>query len=80
MVFLEDFVKGAGSVKVDFDAIMSVRSTDRNADVVMSWTDERWTDLEGTEEHMWIHEDYILENGKIRMVQQYAMQDAKSIK
>jgi len=42
----------------------------------MSWTDERWTDAEGKEEHMWIHEDYIIENGKIRIVRQYAMKDA----
>ena len=79
MVFVKEFVTGASSVKVDFDAIMVVHSTDMNSDVVMSWTEERWTDKEGKEEHMWIHEDYVLENGKIRMVQQYAMKDAKSI-
>lgn len=76
MNFVKEFVAGASSIKVDFDAIMAVRSTDRNQDVVMSWTDERWTDPEGKEEHMWIHEDYIMENGKIRMVRQYAMKDA----
>jgi len=78
MNYVKEFVAGASSLTVDFDAIMVVHSTDMNSDVVMSWTDERWTDDEGTEEHMWIHEDYILENGKIRMVQQYAMKDSKS--
>ena len=76
MNFVKEFVAGASSIKVDFDAIMAVHSTDRNQDVVMSWTDERWTDTDGKEEHMWIHEDYIMENGKIRLVRQYAMKDA----
>ena len=76
MSFVKQFVSGASSVKVDFDAIMAVRSTDRNEDWVLSWTDERWTDKEGKEEHMWIHEDYMIEDGKIRLVRQYAMKDA----
>jgi hypothetical protein len=75
MSFVKEFVSGAASVTVEFDAIMAVHSTDRNSDVVMSWTEERWTDTEGNVEHMWIHEDYIMENGKIRMVQQYAMKE-----
>lgn len=76
MDFIKEFVSGASSVKVDFDAIMAVRSTDRNQDVVLSWTDERWTNADGEEEHMWIHEDYLMENGKIRLVRQYAMKEA----
>ena len=56
---------------------MPVRSTDRNENVVLSWTDERRTDTEGQEEHMSIHEDYIIKNGKIRMVRQYAMKEAE---
>ena len=72
---VKEFVTGVASVTVGFDAIMAVRSTDRNTDVVMSWTEESWTDADGNVEHMWIHEDYIMENGKIRMVQQYALKD-----
>ena len=77
MNFVKEFGAGAISAIIDFDAIMAVRSTDRNENVVMSWTDERWTDTDGKEEHMWIHEDYIIENGKIRMVRQYAMKEAE---
>jgi hypothetical protein len=76
MSFVKQFVSGTASVKVDFDAITAVRSTDRNEDWVLSWTDERWTDTEGKEDHMWIHEDYMMENGKIRMVRQYGMKEA----
>ena len=76
MNFVKQYVTGASSVKVDFDAITAVRSTDRNEDWVLSWTDERWTDTEGKEEHMWIHEDYRMEKGKIRLVRQYGMKEA----
>jgi hypothetical protein len=76
MDFVKEFVTGASSVTVEFDAIMAVHSTDRNSDVVLSWTEESWTDAEGKEEHMWIHEDYIMENGKIRLVRQYALKEA----
>ena len=77
MNVVKEFVGGATNLKVDFDAAMAVHSTDRNADVVMSWTEESWTNAEGKEEHMWIHEDYVLENGKIRLVYQYVMKDGK---
>ena len=75
MTFVKEFVTGASRVTVDFDAIMAVRSTDMNQNVVMSWTEESWTDKEGNTEHMWIHEDYVREDGKIRIVQQYAMKE-----
>jgi len=75
MNFVNEFVSGLSSITVDFDAIMAVRSTDRNENVVMLWTEERWTDTEGVEVHMWIHEDYTMENGKIRTVRQYAMKE-----
>lgn len=75
MSFVKEFVTSVSDLKVEFDAIMAVHSTDMNSDVVMSWTDESWTDAEGKKEHLWIHEDYIMENGKIRMVQQYAMKE-----
>ena len=74
--FVKEFVSGAPSVTVEFDAIMAVHSTDRNSDVVLSWTEESWTDTDGNVEHMWIHEDYIMEDGKIRLVRQYAMKEA----
>lgn len=77
MNVVKQFVSGASSVTVNFDAIFAVTSTDRNENWVLSWTDELWTDKVGKEEHMWIHEDYLLEDGKIRMVRQYAMKDAK---
>lgn len=77
MRFAKQFVSGASNITVEFDALIPVRSTDQNQDWVMSWTDEVWTDKDGKEEHMKIHEDYMLENGKIRLVRQYAMKDAK---
>lgn len=77
MNVVKQFVSGASSITVNFDAIMPVTSTDRNENWVLSWTDERWTNEKGEEEHKWIHEDYLLEDGKIRMMRQYAMKDAK---
>lgn len=76
MNVVKQFVTGASSVTVSFDALMPVTSTDRNENWVLSWTDEVWTDKDGKEEHMKIHEDYLLEDGKIRMVRQYALKDA----
>ena len=76
MNMVKQFVSGA-VVKVDFDAIIPVRITDKNEDWVLSWTEEWWTDKEGKEEHMWIHEDYLLEDGKIRMIRQYSQKDAE---
>jgi hypothetical protein len=78
MNVVKKFVAGSTNIKVEFDAMMAVHSTDRNSDVVMSWTDERITDLEGKEERIWIHEDYVLENGKIRLVYQYGMKEAEA--
>lgn len=75
MNVVKQFVSGASSVSVSFDALIPVTSTDKNENWVLSWTDERWTNEEGMEKHMWIHEDYLLEDGKIRMVRQYAMKD-----
>jgi hypothetical protein len=76
MRFAKRVVSGASNITVNFDALIPVRSTDRNENWVLSWTDEVWTNKNGEEEHMRIHEDYLLENGKIRMVRQYAMKDA----
>jgi hypothetical protein len=44
---------------------------------VLSWTDETWTSNEGEVERLRIHEDYLIENGKIRLVYQYAMKEAQ---
>jgi hypothetical protein len=79
MNVVKEFLAGSSNIKVEFDAMMAVHSTDRNSDVVMSWTDERITVLEGNEERIWIHEDYVLENGKIRVVYQYGMKQAEAI-
>lgn len=39
---------------------------------VLNWTDEEYTYNDGKSDHNIIHEDYRLENGKIREVNQYA--------
>lgn len=43
---------------------------------VLNWTDEEYTYNDGKTEHNIIHEDYRLENGKIREVMQYARKAA----
>jgi hypothetical protein len=51
---------------------MPINNIDKKHEWVLSWTDESYTYNDGKKEHVIIHEDYRLENGKIRQVLQYA--------
>jgi hypothetical protein len=58
-------------IEISYVAIIPVRNVDKNADWVMSWTDEKYTNKKGSVESHSLHEDYYLVNGKIRTVFQY---------
>ena len=68
-VMLGDFT----SIDVQFDAITTVHSKDQNQDWVLSWTNETMVNAAGEEENVLVHEDYLIEDGKIRMVRQFGM-------
>lgn len=57
---------------IKYVSALPVNVTDKNHEWVFSWTDETYTYNDGKTEHMFIHEDYRMENGKIREVFQYA--------
>ena len=54
---------------------MPVTMIDKKHEWVFSWTDETYTYNDGKTEHILIHEDYRMENGKIREVLQYGQKE-----
>jgi hypothetical protein len=73
MAVVKGMMSTFDSVKVDFVALLPVNvKTDKGTDEwVFSWTDERYSNAK-VKEHNNIHEDYLIKNGKIAVVFQYA--------
>jgi hypothetical protein len=73
MSVVTNMINSFDSVKVDFVALLPVNvKTDKGTDEwVFSWTDEKYSNAKG-KEHNNIHEDYLIKNGKIAVVFQYA--------
>ena len=60
------------TIDIKYIAAMPINNIDKKHEWVLSWTDESYTYNDGKQEHLIIHEDYRMENGKIRQVLQYA--------
>jgi hypothetical protein len=58
-------------IEISYVAIIPVKNIDKNAEWVLSWTDEKYTNKKGSVESHSLHEDYYLVSGKIRTVFQY---------
>lgn len=73
MSVVANMINSYDTVKVDFVALLPVNvKTDKGTDEwVFSWTDERYSNAK-VKEHNNIHEDYLIKNGKIAVVFQYA--------
>lgn len=73
MSVVTNMINSYDTVKVDFVALLPVNvKTDKGTDEwVFSWTDERYSNAK-VKEHNNIHEDYLIKNGKIAVVFQYA--------
>lgn len=73
MSVVTNMINSYDTVKVDFVAMLPVNvKTDKGTDEwVFSWTDERYSNAK-VKEHNNIHEDYLIKNGKIAVVFQYA--------
>jgi hypothetical protein len=73
MTVVTAMINSYDSIKVDFVALLPVNvKTDKGTDEwVFSWTDEKYSNAKG-KEHNNIHEDYLIKNGKIAVVLQYA--------
>lgn len=62
------------SLEIEFAAAISVNSTPQNTDWVLSWTNEKYTKGDSVESTI-IHEAYMIEDGKITFVRQFARPD-----
>ena len=60
------------SINIKYIAAMPLNNTTNKDEWVLSWTDESYEYNDGKKEHVIIHEDYRMVNGKIRQVLQYA--------
>jgi hypothetical protein len=74
VAFIKDFVENTTSIKVTFITQIPVNNTEQNHEWVLSWSDETYTFKDGKVEHGIFHEDYRMENGKIREIFQYKQQ------
>ena len=76
MSLVTGMVSEYSSIDVQFDAMTTLRATDQNQDWVLSWTNETMVNAAGEKANILIHEDYLIENGKIRLIRQYGMKTA----
>ncbi|HTF21392.1 MAG TPA: hypothetical protein VK658_25115 [Chryseolinea sp.] len=72
LVVLKGFLGSLTSMKVVYITQVAVDNVDAKHEWVFSWSDETYTFKDGTVEHAALHEDFRLENGKIREILQYA--------
>lgn len=72
LVFFKKLIENFSSIKINFTAAIPIDNVDAKDEWVFSWTDETYTHKDGKVEHQLFHEDYRLEDGKIREVFQYA--------
>ena len=72
---IKKYMADLTNIKIIYTAAVPVDNVDKKDEWVFSWTDETYTHKDGKTEHQFIHEDYRLENGKIREVYQYARKE-----
>lgn len=60
------------AIKLQYIAALPINVTDKGDEWVLSWTDEAYDHNDGKKTHFIMHEDYLLKNGKIRLVNQYS--------
>ena len=75
---VEEIISGYSRINVSFDVLLAARASNTGEDWVLSWTTESFQNAEVEKEEMYIHEDYLIEDGKIRMVRQYQMDIANN--
>lgn len=78
--FIKGFAANIASIKLVYVAAIPINNVDKNDQWVTSWTDETFTMKDGKVDHNLIHEDYLMRNGKIREIIQYARKDPADVK
>jgi hypothetical protein len=63
-------------ISMDYNAGISVTSTDRNEDWVLLWYEGNYLNSDGEANHSYGHDDYLIEDGKIRVIRGYEMKIA----
>ena len=79
---MNTFFNNLSQITIQYVAVVpiDVKLSDTNTDQwVLSWTDEEYVMKDGKTEHILIHEDYRLVNGKIREVNQYKREVAPKV-
>lgn len=69
---LAGWLSAMKTIKIQYIAAMPLNNTENKDEWVLSWTDESYEYTDGKKEHVIIHEDYRMVNGKIRQVLQYS--------
>lgn len=72
LAVLKGFLGTLTSMKIVYTSQIPIDNVDKKHEWVFSWSDETYTYKDGKTEHVFLHEDYRLENGKIKEVYQYA--------
>jgi hypothetical protein len=58
-------------VEINYTTIIPVKNIDQNQDWVLTWMEEKDTNMKDSVDSFNLHEDYYMVNGKIRTVYQY---------
>jgi hypothetical protein len=72
VAFLSAFTGQMSKINIAYTAVLPINMVDQKHEWVFSWTEETYTMKDGTVGHQFLHEDYRMENGKIREVFQYS--------
>lgn len=64
--FARGFRKSLTSIRTKFDGWMCVRSNDKKEDYVLTWCNDRITDISGKEDSVRAHAYFLIQNNKIR--------------
>jgi hypothetical protein len=74
LVAISGFIGSLKSLEIKFVAAIPIRNAEQNHDWVLAWTDETHNYKDGSVVIQSLHEDYRMENGKIREIFQYTRQ------
>jgi hypothetical protein len=74
LVAIAGFIGSLKSLEIKFVAAIPIRNDEQNHDWVLAWTDETHNYKDGKVVIQSLHEDYRMENGKIREIFQFTRQ------
>jgi hypothetical protein len=80
LVALNQMLSDLTEIKIKYISAIAVNNAEQKDEWVFSWTDETYTHKDGKIDHTLFHEDYRMENGKIREVFQFQRKDPADMK